>query len=310
MNTTVGTEVIWLIIGSGFAIVLALTNAALALQRGSMSPVRLLLGVWLAALVLLGLGQIAVLGAWDLQGHPAEPELLRLGATTHAVVHLVGPLSVGPAGAVTLLVCAFLGARSGPRSAGLPAVAGLLALGVALLVLAGGMAAGNPAYPTLRALGYLGAGGLVAGALCGLRGGDVAAGQAGLAAAALYPLVVAVGEGSGRGLVHLLLVLQAAKVPDPKWGIGLAQMLGHTAPEWAASFVALVLAMGVPAAAVLGCRAAPRLPGALAALLGAVLAAGVLVGSDVSPERLMTLSLIPSSADAHLPKTSSESPPP
>jgi hypothetical protein len=93
-------------------------------------------------------------------------------------------------------------------------------------------------------------------------------------------------------------VLQAAKVPDHKWGIGLAQMLGHTAPEWGASFLALVLAMAVPTAAVLGGRAGLRLPGALAALGGALLAAAVLVGSDVSPDRLMKLSLIPSSADA------------
>lgn len=287
---SLGTELIWLFIGSGFALVWGGTTAALALQAGRMSPLRLVLGAVLAALISFGLGQLAVLG-WPAQSAPA----LKLAAMTHAALHLVGPLSFGPVASITLLACAWMGIRARPwRWTGPALVLGLVLLAAAAVV-AGGYGSSNLLYPSMRACVYVAVGLLIAVSLSGRSEEGTAlpgAAEAGLTAGCLAPLVVAIGEASERGLVHLLLVQQAVSMPEGKWALAMPKMLAHTGPEWSGSQLALAVASAVAWLPMLLAGRQIRPGWVLASLLSTLTAWAVLMGSDLGEQRLAALALL------------------
>ena len=93
----IGTEVIWLAIGSGFALIAATAPAAFLVQRRAPPPLLLATGGLLAALLPAALARIATL-AWPTD----DPAALHLAAVTFAVLHLIAPLTMAPALAITL----------------------------------------------------------------------------------------------------------------------------------------------------------------------------------------------------------------
>jgi hypothetical protein len=231
---SVGTEVVWQAIACGFALVIGTAHAALLVQGRRFPPLRLLLGALLALAVTGMLGRITAFDA-SRAAASGDAEVLRSAALTFGTVHLVGPLLVGPVLAVTLGSTAFAGARAEPRRVGYGlATAALLALAAAVVV-AGGVAAGDPLFASFRGLVYAAVGVVVGLGVCAgpvEEDGRPAAGRAAaIAAGSLGPLVVAVGEASQRGLVTLLLVHQVDVVPQGRWMAGLDAMVRSGRPR-------------------------------------------------------------------------------
>lgn len=282
-----GTELIWQVLASGVALVVAAVAGVLGFQRRPVPPPVLAAGASVAALVVLGMGRATLYG-W--QSKP--PEALALASTTFASVHLLGPLSAGPVVVVTLLLAAATGARAAPRQWAVAGLALGLIVATAGVVVWGGTAANNVVYAWIRAAAYLALGVLVFVALLG--GGEAEDGgpDAAAAAGAVFPLIVALGEASERGLVQLLLGRQTPNVPPEKWGAAVDWMLGKVAPEWTAAWVAFALAAGVAAlGAFAGRRGRKPAFGVVTAGVGVTLGAAVLWASDLGP-RLLDLAAL------------------
>ncbi|MEZ4237540.1 MAG: sulfatase-like hydrolase/transferase [Myxococcota bacterium] len=113
----IGTEVIWLAVAAGFALIAATLHATLVLTGRDVPPWRLLAGAVGGALAAVLLARAPLLGTFD----PGEPTRFRV--VTAAVVGLVGPLLLGPSVAVTLGAPA-RGTQRRPRRWGLAAPRG------------------------------------------------------------------------------------------------------------------------------------------------------------------------------------------
>lgn len=290
LRGSLGTELLWAAVGGGFALVVAVFHGALAVQGRWVSPLRLALGAWLGLALIGVLGRLPLL-AWDPTDPTADPALVRLTVTTFATVYLAGPLFAGPALAATLGAAAFVGGRVGPRRAALAVAAASLVWIAGGIAIAGGVAAADPVYASLRGVVYAAAGVLVGIAAC--AGPEDGPGRAAAAAAgATAPALLALGEGSQRGLVMLLIARQAEVVPSAQWAEAAAKMLAHVTPERSAGWAALGVAVAVSVVATVAggpVGGGRRLHGLIAAGIGAALAAAVLWGSDLGAERVGAL---------------------
>lgn len=276
---SVGTEAVWQVVGTGFALIAALGAAVQVAQRRPVAPWVLVFGPVLAALVIWLVGRITLFG-WS-----SDPASVRIVVTTFAVGALIGPLTFGPVAVTSLGSSAFAGAR---WPASLAAVGAVVAgFGVAGLVVYGGFGSGYPIYPAVRGLVYVVVGLFVALAVSG--GHD----EAGIAASAVFPLVVAVGEASERGLTNLLIVLQSQNVPPEKWAAAVTRMVGIVAPQWTASLLALGLATLFAGSLVLVRRRWENL-----ATVGVVVVVAwvVLLGANLGATKLSAMPVIEASA--------------
>ncbi|MEQ1572361.1 MAG: hypothetical protein ABMA64_42455, partial [Myxococcota bacterium] len=141
---------------------------------------------------------------------------------------------------------------------------------------------------TARAVAYAVAGGITAVGL--LSGGTNASPVGAATAGAAFPVLVAVGEASERGLVYLVLTQASTRVPGEKWPDGVAQMLALVEPEWRAGVTAVALSTGVAAIGVVAARGV-RAQAAVAALVGIGLAAALVWSSELGAGRALALAL-------------------
>ena len=238
----VGTEVVWLAVGAGFALLAATWHATGSFLDRPVPAWRIVSGP------ALGLALVAALA-----GLPLLAADVRLGLTTAAVVGLVGPLLFGPAVAIAGSACAFTAVRrEGARSQWPVALGAAAPLWIAAAaVVWGGLAASDPLFAVARAAVYGVLSLLVAAVAVGAR---IGAADAAVGGAAMGPVAVALGEASQRGLVVLLVVLQRDAVAADRWGAAVDQMVAHVRPEWIASWVALAAAAACPAVPALAAR--------------------------------------------------------
>lgn len=276
-----GTELVWQVLGSVVAFLVAVAGALPSLRGGSVHPARLVAGAALAAALPLALTRALFVG-WGTPGAEA------LRVTTFAAEFLLAPLTAGPALVVTASLLGFAAWRApgdGPRDRwrAAPLVLGGVALAVALPV--AGHATANPLYADLRAAVYLlGSVGLGAAA----AGGRGPAGRdAATAAAATFPLVVALGEASERGLVWLVMSLMTSKVAPEWWSEAVVRMRAAVALEWTTSAAAVGIAAA--AAGVATARRDAWARGVVPWLVASALAGAVLAGADLAPARLQIL---------------------
>jgi hypothetical protein len=296
--TSIGTELVWQLLGSLVAALVAVASVLPLLRRVEVSPARLLAGAYLGASLPLLLSRPLLVG-WD------EPGTEQLRVTTFAAMYLVGPLTAGPALCTTLLSCAFAGARHPERAwwRALVVVAGGLGIAIALPIV--GHQTANPLYADLRAVVYAALFGVAA--VASLGAGPRAGGgpDAGTAGAALLPVVVALGESSERGLVWLVASRMTTSVAPEWWGEFVTRIRDAVALEWTTSWAVLAAAVAVAGVAAFR-RDAPG-PTLSTWLAGAVLSGLVLWGAELSPARLAVLG--PTCTGAPPPGTSGEDAP-
>lgn len=282
-----GTEIVWLVVLTGFALVLAIVPAVSSLQRKPVAAPWLCAGGLLAAALVPALARVSV---WGWPGIDAEQ--LRLMHTTFAVVNLAGPLTFGPVAGITLALLAVTGFRAGSWRWGDAALVLTLVALTAGVVAYGGWAANNVLYALIRGAAYLALGVVCAAATLdgdAERGGrDVAA-----AATATWVLAVAIGEASERGLVMLLLLGTTPTVQPADWGALVDAIRGVVAREWQASVAALATASVVALAGALMARRSRRRVAAASGAFGAVLLAWVvLLAADRGPRALAPLAAL------------------
>jgi hypothetical protein len=275
-----GTELVWQVVGSLVAALVALV-AGLPLLRGAPAhPLRLLAGGLAAAALPLLLTRLLLVG-WDEPG----TELLRV--TTWAAGFLFAPLTAGPALAATATLAALASIRSPSRAWWRGGALLLAGVGVAAALVGVGHATGNPYYADVRAVAYVVvAAGLAVGASGRAPDGG---GDAASAAAAAFPLAVALGEASERGLVWLVASTMPPRVTPELWGVAVTRMRDAVATEWLASWGVFGVAALAGAA---GIRREAWLRTGSAWGVAVVIGGALLWGSDLHAARLEVLSRV------------------
>lgn len=290
MNTdslfgALGTELVWQVILSGFALIAVVAAGVPLLQKRRFHPLLLLGGGVLVALAPFLMGRACM---WDFGGRGVD--ILRLQATTFAACHLLGPLTAGPALAFGLLFWVVGGARGVPRTWGRAGVTVAIVAVAAITVVATGWAIGNGLYATVRGAAYMSLGTFAAIGTIGSGPDEEGGADAAAAAGAAIPLLVALGEASERGLVWLVAIQSAPLVPSGRWDDGLAWMLSKVHTEWIVSHVVLAVAC---AAAIPGAHRAGGARGGATWAVAALVAWALLLGSDIGARATAMGVLVP-----------------
>lgn len=277
MNTqnlfgSLGTELVWQVILSGFAVIAVVAAGVPLLQKRRLHPALLVGGALLAVLSPFLMGRACL---WDFGGRGVD--LLRLQVVTFAACHLLAPLTAGPAMSFGLLFWAVGGARGVPRAWWRAGAAFGLTLVAAAIVLATGWATGNHLYATIRFGAYTVLGALAAVGTIGSGPDEEGGADAAAASGAAIPLLVGLGEASERGLVWLIVSQAVEQVPTGRWDDGLEWMLSNVSGEWFASHAALAVAClaAIPGAHRAGTR------GAITWVVAAIASWALLLGSDL-----------------------------
>ena len=278
--TEIGSQLVWLVILSGFALLGAGFTTVLHARQRSVSPMVLILGAAFAALLVIVTARGAVVDWADL-----SPSDRVTAVTTFGATYVLGALSVVPAFLTTWIGGAWVGATDGPLRWPLAGGVVVVALIAGAPMLAAGVDLGS-VYAWIRYGAYALGGGLVAAtwlaALSPKRGGA----EAVAASSALFPLWVAVGEASERGLAQLLMVRETANIRPDRWADAVAWMLDQVANEGSAGRMALGIASLI---AVAGAVRARSWGAAAAAAVGIGLAWVLLASAELGAGRLNEL---------------------
>jgi hypothetical protein len=234
--------------------------------RGKSVPV-----IALVAPLLVLTGAISAAAAWPVGD---DPDAARAAVAASAGGRLLGFAAGGLVGAVLIGGHGLLGAAKSPRSWGAFAAAASFAALTAAVTVAGGVVEEDLVFPTLRGAMYAMYGlTAAAGALAGPV--DGAGRRSAIAAAALFPLVVAFGEAASMGLVDLQLLLHLSSAsPDVRGAFATQAFDEVKAPMAAWSWGSVGASVGVAAVgAVEAVRRSPRrVEGAAVAAIAALAA--------------------------------------
>jgi len=229
---SLANELVWLVLATAMMVPAVVLPAVQRLRGRDVGPAWLNLGAVLAASLPTLLGLLLTIGWSD-----KSADELALATTSFAALRLGAWLTSLPLVALTALVGAFFAFREADdrswRWVGAVLFAcWLVAMGVAV----GGVVQGDVLFSAVRAVAY------------GVLAVPVALGAVSRQPAltmGLFPLGVALGEASHRGMVVLLIGLQTSNVPAELWpeavhkfnaAVATTQLVGLLAVGVATSF--------------------------------------------------------------------------
>jgi len=268
-------ELVWLVLGTALLFPVLVLPAVQRLRGRGVGDAWLMVSPVLAALLPTLLGGLLLVGWAD-----KEPADLKLAATSFGALRLGAWLTSLPLLFLSAIVLGFFAAReSEERHWPAVGVAFGLMLLPALVLVGGAYTQGDFVFSMVRA------------ALYAAMAVPIAVGSVGgrpSASLGLFPLVVAVGEASHRGMVVLLVAQQTVVVKAADWPEGVRQFYEAVAGTQLVGLVAVMVAVAVALGAALwDGRRTPS--DAIAPILGAVGALVVAGAADIGAERMLAL---------------------
>jgi len=278
---SLANELVWLVLATAFMLPLVILPAVQRLRGKPVASPWLSAGAALGALLPTLLGSLLLLGWAD-----KSPDELRLATTSFAALRLGAWLTSVPLVALATIVAAVFAFRDHEERSW-PAVAAMLAAcwlapGV---VVAGGAANDDLLFSGVRAAAY--------GALAVPVAIGCVSGRPTLTAG-LFPLVIALGEASHRGMITLLIAMQAPSVEQALWPEAVGKYYAATTPTQLVGFGAVTAAVVVALVAAMGgiTTGRERPVDAVGPLLGAAVALTITAFADLGPERMLALAAL------------------
>lgn len=273
---SLASELLWLVIATAFTLPMVLLPGIQQLRGKEVATPWMLVGAWVAAVLPTALGALLLWG-WSTK----DAEGLRLAATSFAALRLGAWLTTMPLLLLSSGVAVFFALREPDKHWRRSAVVGAGGAAVVALVFGLGLYTDDLVFSGMRAVAY-------AGLLVPVAVG--AAGPRPVLATSLWPLAVAVGEASHRGMVGLVIVLQTPIVTAAMWPEGVRQFYEAVAVHQVVGFAAVALASGV---AVMGAWwGRERRAAVAAAALSVATSALIVARADLGPQRTEALAVL------------------